>query len=585
MALSIENIDEQFIILGTKNYELAIDIGGNPDTVDATGHMEGFNSHWDAALQRLYIRADEVTRLIGGVQWDITLVKGSEQLQREIKYNVIPPGVIFHDLALIHLYRDVPINFDVIIENIPPLIIPTARLLGLKSELLEHGLTVQGRIPSGSVFASDKGNTEIIVPLETGGALKREYPYMIEVGNPPSMNTPTFTPHGDYGLLDFDPVTHALEYEWTLGEVNADTVWNDTRPVVDPSQIEVTPGNLEVSLKFPNVPMASSYEYRLDSESHTREWTRFEGVLDNGFIGVVIPDLQEGVEYTLSIRVGAPWIGSPVSIKFRAGWIMHLLNYISRGSVILSFSTAVENGGAASLVKRFNLPTEINNPTGLVVQGDTAYVTNESNDTIYVLDISGETNTTPRIIRRFLVPTQTTLPGKLAIKDDLLYLTNRVSTSFDNVYTLDAQTANNARARLLNEFDLDRESWFSGGTPAPGVAIHDDQLIFQGALIGSLTTGFISFYPREPLSYSGMEATKEWAIRNLGNSGANNSRGCELTENSVYLCSNTTIYRVPTDYIGGIGNRINPATATEDVLITFVPPAGVRDIRDISISE
>lgn len=374
-VLRIENIDEQFIILGTRNYELVIDIGGNPDTVDAKGHMEGFNSHWDAALQRLYIRADEVTRLIGGVQWDIMLVKGSEQLQREIKYNVIPPGVIFHDLPLIHLYRDVLVNFDVIIENIPPLIIPTARLLGLKSELLEHGLTVQGTIPGGSVFASDKGNTEIIVPLETGGALKREYPYMIEAGSPPAMNVPTFTPRGDYGLLDFDPVTHALGYEWTLGEVNADTAWNDTRPVVDPSRIEVTPGNLEVSLKFPIVSMASSYEYRLDSESHTREWTRFEGVLDNGFIGVVIPNLQDGVEYDLSIRVRAPWIGSPVSIKVFGGRIAFSLD--SRSRTLYQFHTGFQDGGIISRMKRWVLPTQIRRIAGLAVR---------DNGDVYIMD-------------------------------------------------------------------------------------------------------------------------------------------------------------------------------------------------------
>ena len=33
MALSIENIDEQFITLGTEDYDLVIDIGGNPDDV------------------------------------------------------------------------------------------------------------------------------------------------------------------------------------------------------------------------------------------------------------------------------------------------------------------------------------------------------------------------------------------------------------------------------------------------------------------------------------------------------------------------------------------------------------------------
>ena len=33
MALSIENMRRQFITLGTEDYDLVIDIGGNPDDV------------------------------------------------------------------------------------------------------------------------------------------------------------------------------------------------------------------------------------------------------------------------------------------------------------------------------------------------------------------------------------------------------------------------------------------------------------------------------------------------------------------------------------------------------------------------
>lgn len=372
--LSIENIDEQFIIFGTTDYVLEIDIGGRPDSVDATGHMEGFNVNWDSARQKVYIRATEVTRLIGGVFWRVIAVKGAERLEAEIKYNVIPPGTIFHELDLVHLYRRVPINFDIIIENLPPLLIPDARLLGLKSELLESGVKAGGEVPGDSVFASDKGAIEVIAPLETG-AIKREYNYQLEEGDPPPMNTPTFRPQGNYGLLDFDPVKHALGYEWTLGDVNADTVWNNTRPVVNPRAIEVTPGNLQVSVKFPIVPNASSYEYRLDSETHIVEWTAFQGTLENGFIGVVIPGLQDGQEYDLSIRVASPWIGVPVPIKVFGGRLCYVLQVNSSNRSdqwLYIFHTGFPHATQASRIKRLLLPTALTYPGGggLAVNSD-----------------------------------------------------------------------------------------------------------------------------------------------------------------------------------------------------------------------
>ena len=128
MALSIENIDEQFIILGTEDYDLVVDIGGDPDDVFPGGRMEGFTSHWDASNGQLHIKSDEVTRLINGVNWDVEAVKGMDNLTRQIAYNVVRAAPIFETLETIHLYRGVDINFDILIQNIPPLLIPDAYL-------------------------------------------------------------------------------------------------------------------------------------------------------------------------------------------------------------------------------------------------------------------------------------------------------------------------------------------------------------------------------------------------------------------------------------------------------------------------
>ena len=111
-----------------------IDITGDPETVEVTGHMEGFDYHWDATNDQLHIRAVEVTRLIAGVFWTVKITKDTEVLTADIAYNVVKASPIFETLAMLHLYKGVPINIDILIQNIPNLIMPNARLLGLKSQ-------------------------------------------------------------------------------------------------------------------------------------------------------------------------------------------------------------------------------------------------------------------------------------------------------------------------------------------------------------------------------------------------------------------------------------------------------------------
>lgn len=365
---SIEAIDEQFILLGTTDYRLIIDIGGNPDTVEATGHMEGFDSHWDAARGQLHIRAAEVTRLISGVHWDVDVRKGMERLLSEIGYNVIKAPPIFETLPMLHLYRGVPINFDIVIQNIPNLIIPDARLLGIKSELLAYGLNFGGRIPVDSVFSFNTGNITLIIPSDTGEtADMHDYPYIIESGSPPAIGTPAFTPKGNFGELVFSDVNHALGYEWQIEGQEDWHFFSDSRPLINPDEVEVTPGNLQVTIKFPNVAGASSYEYSLDSETHEREWTRFTGTLENNMITTIIPDLEDGVEYTLRLRVASPWVGAPISITVYGGRVCYTIqrDTVDRTQQYLYiFHTGHQHATQVPRIKRLLLPTALTHPQG-----------------------------------------------------------------------------------------------------------------------------------------------------------------------------------------------------------------------------
>ena len=366
MALSIESINEQFITIGTTDYDLVIDVGGTPDTVDVTGHMEGFSQHWDATNEQLHIKSAEVTRLLSGVTWDIKAVKDTQTLMAKVAYNVIQAAPIFETLGTIHLYRGVPINFDIVIKNIPPLMIPNARLLGLKSELVEYGLNIKGKLSSTDNFTINTGNVKIIIPSETGGAdTVYTYPYTVEAGSPPSMGTPDFTPNGAFGVLTLSAVTHAMDYEWTV-EAGDQATWHrfsSTRQVIDLRKLEVIPGKLNLTLKFPNISGASSYEYKLESDSHEVDWTRFTGTLSSGTITTIIPNLEDGVQYTLRLRVASPWAGTPVSITVYGGHIVYTVQRDSTSPYtdyyLYIFHTGWGDGQVATRIKRLLLPTSL----------------------------------------------------------------------------------------------------------------------------------------------------------------------------------------------------------------------------------
>ena len=473
--LGIESINEQFITMGTEDYDLVVNITGRPDSAKAGGHMEGFGQHWDAVRGQLHIKSEEVTRLINGVNWDIELVKDMQTLMGQVAYNVVQAAPIFASLGTIHLYRGVPINFDIIIQNIPPLLIPDSELLGLKSELVEYGVNVKGSIGATDNFSFNTGNVRIIVPSETGGDdTVYNYPYEIEAGSPPAIGTPVFTPKGHYGELEVADVTHALGYEWTLQEGDT-AVWNafsDARPVINPGQIEVTPGNFNVTIQFPNIAGASSYEYRLESDSHEVDWKPFTGTLANNMITTIIPDLREGVEYTLRLRVGSPWIGSAVSIPVYGGRLLYLLNFDASGSKIFIGSTGVADGGIMPIVKQIGLPASMNtnNLEGLAVSGTTAYVSDRT-ENVFVLDIDVADGGVATLSRQFNVRNEivggvTLRRFRLAIKGDVLYAPLTAA-----VKTFSALTANNTKAAIINRYPL------RSGQTYIGVAVRDGVLI------------------------------------------------------------------------------------------------------------
>ena len=370
MGLSIEAIAEQFITVGTKDYDLVIDIGGDPDTVKVTGLPEGFYQDWDAANDELHIKSDTVTRLINGQEWKIELIKGSKTLLGKVLWNAIQAAAILQTLPTLHLYKGVPLNFDIIIHNIPPQVIPKTLLIGIKSEQVAYGLNFKGQLPADADVTVTTENLTIVLPESTGHAsVTKNYPFRIESGSPPTLGTPTFTPKGNYGELTFTDVQHALGYEWGIQRAGEETVWhffNSDRPMIDQSQVEVTPGNLSVTLKFPNIPNAAAYEYQAikSGENPSGFWTRFTGTLQKNMIRTIIPNLEEGVQYDVMLRVASPWVGTPITLKIRGGRQCYVLNITSTQSWLYLFSTGHADNTQATRIKRMRLPS--------VLEGDSA---------------------------------------------------------------------------------------------------------------------------------------------------------------------------------------------------------------------
>ena len=544
--LLIEAIDEQFITIGTEDYDLVIDITGNPDTVEATGHMEGFSQDWDAAQHQLHIRAADVTRLINGVLWNIEAIKSTETLTSEIKYNVIPAAPILETLPTLHLYKGVPINFDVVIANIPPLLIPNSRLLGIKSELVEHGLNFRGLIPADANLTLNSGNVTIIIPSDTGETSDmHDYPYLIEAGSPPPIETPKFSPYGPFGQITFDDLNHALGYEWTLQEGD-DAAWNffnETRPLINPSEVEMTPGHLNVTISFPNIATASSYEYQLVSETGETQWIGFTGTLSNNMITTIIPDLQDGVQYTLRLRVASPWVGTPISITVYGGRLVYCIQDESTGDDSLYiFHTGVANGTTANRIKRVLLPTALTRPQGLAVDADgNVYILNLvlgntgeralyvfNADTIDNLNDGGRLSTSRK--NPLTISTNAGAVGMAIYGNELYIVISNVggSTGFRNGLNVASTSVANGQALTLI-----RHSTLAD-IPTRGISISEDSLL--GVSGAGSNRAFLNTYDRN----SGEANTPRSSHILLNNRAANNIpanqiHGLKSIDDYVYI--------------------------------------------------
>ena len=209
-VLSIEAIDEQIITIGTENYDLVVDITGNPDTVEVTGDFEGFSQDWDAANNQLHIIAREAKRLVSMAEWRIKLTKGTETLSRTIIYNVVPAAPVITNPGNLVFYRGISDpdvgdgNYQFIeIANEPSVVRVSGDLTGLvatpganRHNQEEIGASIEGDIDPNVRFSKSNLTCDIFASNDAGEDTIEDVPVLITGPNPPSNLVLTSEPTG-----------------------------------------------------------------------------------------------------------------------------------------------------------------------------------------------------------------------------------------------------------------------------------------------------------------------------------------------------------------------------------------------------
>ena len=186
--LTIESIDEQFIPLGTRNYELSILI--NRQNVDARvgGLQEGFYQTFerlDDGSSQIKIKSDEVTRLLGEAVWriDVRDLDDDTTAFSEIIYHVVPVTPILIDPGPQTIYKGVPFQLNVEVRNDPSVQRATSELVGLKSESVSVDektfIQSKGRLPLGVELTFDRFDADYYVE-NTGGSDALSVPFTIQ---------------------------------------------------------------------------------------------------------------------------------------------------------------------------------------------------------------------------------------------------------------------------------------------------------------------------------------------------------------------------------------------------------------------
>ena len=448
-APNIEQVGPLNIVI-EEPYSVDIDITGSFTEAWIDGLYKKFGYRINGNTLTIFGTADE---LLSDGRWTVNVRWSGGVVQSVIRYNFIHQTLVIQSEANYTIYQGFPVNIVIQILNIFQSILINGLLLSLYWEESEdiEGINILGT-PTEDNISVDSGSFDVMAS-NTAGALMRNSGITVEDGTPPSPSNAEFTGKGAYGVLDLPDVNNALGYEWTT-DVGDDPDWkffSDSRNLIDIDQIDVTPGNLEVTIKFPNVTDALKYEYSLESEMVVTEWTEFDFTLSNNMITTIIPDLEDGTEYTLRLRVASPWVGEHVTITVYGGRICYTLqtdNSDRDNQWLYIFHTGHAHGSTASRIKRLLLPTSLSYPSegGLAVN---------SEGDVFILNLQDGAGNEKAL---YVFEADT-----IESADD----GSRLTQDRKNPFPSESFTSNALRARGMGEYDGDLYIYFNTASSGP----------------------------------------------------------------------------------------------------------------------
>ena len=177
-ALSIETLDEQALTIDT-DYDIEIEITGNPTEVTVEGDWEGWHYDWDADNDMLTISGNAMVQ-VSDATWSIAAEKGAQTVAEDVTYTVSSPAPVITEPANLTItagtdYEATPIA--IAIANNPSVIRMEGLLLGLYFEITNTGADIKGLLPSDvevtvtsgtlEIFASNNGGEDTVTPTFT----------------------------------------------------------------------------------------------------------------------------------------------------------------------------------------------------------------------------------------------------------------------------------------------------------------------------------------------------------------------------------------------------------------------------------
>ena len=166
VALSIETLDVQALTLGT-DYNIEIEVLGDPDKVTAEGDWERWYYTWDAANSLLTLSGNADSN----GTWEIMAVKGMQTVEEDIDFTAAPPAPVITAPVNLIITRGVDYNenpIPILIANNPSTVRMRGLLVGLGFDKTETGANIVGISPIDAVLTVTEGSLEIFASTAGG---------------------------------------------------------------------------------------------------------------------------------------------------------------------------------------------------------------------------------------------------------------------------------------------------------------------------------------------------------------------------------------------------------------------------------